>query len=109
MTNETKAELRQKWEARIADFKASGQSGAAWCAANDIRPNQLWYWLKKLKFADNSTNTPTQWMSVELNDMDPTNLGKGLLIKVGPAVIEVQPGFNPSLLKEVVQALVVLC
>ncbi|AGL02524.1 IS66 family insertion sequence element accessory protein TnpA [Desulfoscipio gibsoniae] len=98
-----KSELRQEWETRIADFRASGQSGAAWCAAHNIRPNQLWYWLKKIKSAENPSITQTQWVSVEINESDPT--GNGLLIKVGPAVIEVQPGFNPALLKEVVQTL----
>lgn len=99
----TKTELQQKWEVRIADFRASGQSGAAWCVANNIRPNQLWYWLKKIKSTENPTITRTKWMSVEINESDPT--GNGLLIKVGHAVIEVQPGFNPALLREVVQTL----
>lgn len=101
----TKSELRQEWEARIADFRASGQSGAAWCAAHNIKPNQLWYWLKKFRSAENPSNTQTQWMSVQIDEkLSPTGKSR-LLIKVGPAVIEVQPGFNPALLKEVVQAL----
>lgn len=101
----TKSELRQEWEARIADFKASGQSGAAWCAAHNLRLNQLWYWLKKIKSAENPKITQTHWMSVEIDKLDPTGQRNGLLIKVGPAVIEVQPGFNPALLKEVVRTL----
>lgn len=42
-----KEDLRKEWEARITNFKASGQSGAAWCAANNLKPNQLWYWRKR--------------------------------------------------------------
>jgi len=37
---------------------------------------------------------PTQWMSVEINDLCPTSQGNGLLIRVGPAVIEVQSGIT---------------
>ena len=103
----TKPGLRQEWEARIADFRASGQSGTAWCATHNLRPNQLWYWLKKIITVENPSITQTQWMSVEINDFGPTGKRNGLLIKVGQAVIEVQPGFNPALLKEVVRTLTI--
>ena len=39
----TKAELEQHhelWRARVADFRASGLSGAAWCAAHQVV--ELW-------------------------------------------------------------------
>ncbi|MFX4301642.1 IS66 family insertion sequence element accessory protein TnpA [Alicyclobacillus tolerans] len=35
----TKAELealRELWRARVADFRASGLTGAAWCAAHQV-------------------------------------------------------------------------
>lgn len=105
MTNAAKEELRKIWETRIADFKSSGLSGTAWCAANGLRPNQLWYWLKKFRTQENRSDTPTRWLPVELNDPGTTGNGDGLIIKVGPAVIEVQPGFNPALLQEVIRAI----
>jgi hypothetical protein len=32
-----KTELRKEWEQRIAVFKASGQTQAKWCEANDLK------------------------------------------------------------------------
>lgn len=43
----TKAELRKEWEARVVAFKDSGQSTSAWCAAHDLQPHQLRYWLRE--------------------------------------------------------------
>ncbi|WP_026975975.1 IS66 family insertion sequence element accessory protein TnpA, partial [Alicyclobacillus contaminans] len=49
MTKAELAELRELWRARVADFRASGQTGAAWCAAHQIKEHQLWYWVGKFK------------------------------------------------------------
>ncbi len=46
MTNEAKAELRKVWEARVAEFRASGLSMSKWCEQHDLKLNQLRYWLK---------------------------------------------------------------
>ncbi|WP_027365909.1 IS66 family insertion sequence element accessory protein TnpA [Desulfotruncus alcoholivorax] len=109
MTNATKAEIRQQWEARIAEFRNSGLSGTAWCAANGIIPNQLWYWLKKIRSQENPQTTSTKWLPVELNELGPSGQGNGLLIKIGLAAIEVQPGFNPALLQDVIRTLAATC
>lgn len=34
-------DLRNEWEKRIADYKASGKSGAAWCADNNVNVHQF--------------------------------------------------------------------
>ncbi|WP_003545822.1 IS66 family insertion sequence element accessory protein TnpA [Desulfotomaculum nigrificans] len=101
----TKAELRKEWEARVATFVASGQSTTAWCAAHNLKPHQLRYWLRRLNPKGTPTATPSQWVSLELNDISPNKDRNGLVVRVGQAVIEVQSGFNPELLKEVVQTL----
>ncbi len=48
----TKAEKRKEWEARIARYRASGQSVREWCAVNDVKPERLWYWLRQY-YVDN--------------------------------------------------------
>ncbi len=47
MTKTELQELRKDWEARVAAFRASGQSGSAWCASHQVKPHQLWYWFRK--------------------------------------------------------------
>lgn len=106
----TKAELKKEWEARVAAFKASGQSTSAWCAAHDLQPHQLRYWLRKHKNINKPTVMPSQWLSVELGELEPNSAqGIALLVRVGQATVEVKPGFNPALLSDVVRTLAALC
>ncbi|WP_066640098.1 IS66 family insertion sequence element accessory protein TnpA [Desulfolucanica intricata] len=109
MTKAEKAELRKEWEERVAAFKASGQSTTAWCAAHDLKPQQLRYWLRKLNPVDIPTVITPQWLSVEIGNSVPSGQANGLCIRIGHAVVEVQPGFDPALLKDVVRTLVALC
>ena len=104
-----KVELRKEWEARVAAFRASGQSTTEWCANHDFKPSRLRYWLRKINPIDTPSVMPSQWMSVEIGNMDPGVQGNGLCVRVGHAVVEVQPGFDPLLLKNVVRTLVALC
>lgn len=103
----TRAERRREWEEKVAAYRASGQSVSAWCTANNVKPERLRYWLRKLEAADAPATVP-QWLSVEVSDVaeDPK---VNLYVRVGQAVIEVQPGFDPALLREVVRSLSVLC
>jgi len=98
----TKAELqglRNQWATRVAEFQASGQSVSAWCAEQQVKPHQLRYWLKKHSQAVG--NVPTQWLSLNLRDL----ANPPLVIRIGQATVEVRPGFDPDLLRDVVRAL----
>ena len=112
MTKMELQSLRQIWETRIADYRASGLSGAAWCAANDLKVHQLWYWLRKFSSHHPAKTTPAtsttshDWVSFEW-DKSPSEIPSPsvLLVRVSQAVFEVTPGFNPALLNDVVHAL----
>ena len=101
-----KEELSKIWEARIAQFKASGQSATVWCANNNLKVNQLRYWLRKFKSTEKTTTSSSQWLSLEVGQVDPDNT---LAIKIGKVTIEVKLGFDPVLLAEVVRTIMTLC
>lgn len=108
----TKAELeklRELWRARVADFRASGLTGAAWCAAHQIKEHQLWYWVSKFK-AESTPASPPRFIPVQVHESieEPEN-PRQLSVRVGPAVIEVSPGFDADLLRDVVRTLTLLC
>lgn len=105
----TKTELRKEWSARVAAYKASGQSASAWCAANNLQPRQLWYWLRKHKNIETPAVKPSQWLSVEVSELKPNSPQGTLLVRVGQATVEIRPGFNPVLLSDVVRILAELC
>ncbi|MEK3884598.1 hypothetical protein [Paenibacillus sp. PL2-23] len=44
-----KEQRRKEWIARVADFRASGQSMKAWSNQNHVSKDQLRYWLRTLR------------------------------------------------------------
>ncbi len=104
----TKLEQQKEWENRINQYRASSQSVKEWCAANDINPGRLWYWLRKFK-ANNDVSLiqPDQWLPVEVREY--ASMHNALLIRVGEACIQVKTGFDPALLTQVVRTLLTLC
>jgi hypothetical protein len=63
-----KAELRKEWERRISVFRASGQTQAKWCAANDLKEHQLKYWLKRIEGSNSKQKLKTQWAPVSIEE-----------------------------------------
>jgi hypothetical protein len=103
-----KSELRMEWEQRIANFLSSGQSASKWCAANEVSIHQFWYWKKRLKTTQNSVDDSPKWVSLEMDDSI-ENPKSRLVIRVGQASVEVDHGFDPKLLVDVVRTLQLLC
>jgi hypothetical protein len=106
----TKEQLQQQWHARIAEYRASGLTLKAWCAAHGCTVDQMKYWLYKSPKRTSSDVTspaapsPTARfipMTVEDEAKSPS-----LVLRVGPAHIELHAGFDSRLLREVVHALV---
>ena len=105
----TKAEQRrQEWEKRIAEYRASGMSVKEWCSANGVKPDRLWYWLRRTRRTLETKST--MWVPVEMSSVFPgEQASNGLVVKVGKASIEVRPGFDPDLLSTVVRVLSGIC
>lgn len=106
-------QLKELWTSRLADFRASGESGRAWCERHQVSQDQFYYWRQKLAKAEQSANRP-QWLSLNLVDpasAEPTidKAADPILVHVCLARIEVRPGFDPTIVAEVVKALKNLC
>lgn len=103
MTKSSNPALRQEWEQRIADYKASGQTQTKWCEANGISYHQFVYWKKRIK-DQHKEKANNSWVPVIIEETKPTQFDS-LLIKVGSVSIEVNSGFNSTLLTEVIKVL----
>lgn len=117
MTREERAAF---WQERVAEQRASGENLAAWCRAHQVDYHRMWYWSRRLKTRDDEvtaasvTATP-EWVSVGLNvasDGAPHGLqpsdracASPLRVRVGDVSIEVQRGFDPEALLQLVDAL----
>lgn len=101
----SKNELHLEWEKRFAEFESSGQPATTWCAEHGISISRFRYWSSKLRGSrhQKTSNEEICWLSVEMES--PKVTATGLTIHVGQVNIEVHEGFNPALLRQVVQAL----
>ena len=83
-------------------IRSSGLTMKDWCAANGFTLDQLKYWLYKSKKKSPTKPAPT-FLPVTVAPSKPA--ASVLWLHVGPARIEVTSGFEPLLLREVVEAL----
>lgn len=104
VTKDERQQERQEWEVRVASYRSSGLSAAKWCATNGVKPHQLWYRLKQERATFSGGASAVTWLRASVGGFD-----SGLCVRVGGAIIEVKPGFDPDLLLGVVRALSAAC
>ena len=97
----TRSELAEHWREQIEDFATSGMTAQEWSNYNRIPLNQLQYWKRRLKELDKPQSTPTIWTALEIAQQLPSTI----TLRVGSASIDLNSGFDPNLLREVVRAL----
>ena len=104
----TQTKVRKAWEARIRAYKASGQSASDWCAEHHVTKRQLYVWMNKLQDATIKDSSKIPWVKVQM-DKEAETTKSMLVVRVGSTAIEVQPGYNPALLTDVIRTLQTLC
>ena len=85
----------REWRAHFARRARSGQTVAAYCAEQGLRPWQYWYWRKA------RLRTRPKSGFVELT----ARAGSGVTLVLGGCRIGLERGFDPVLLRDVVTAL----
>ena len=113
MTKAEQEKERLEWAARIAEYRASGQSVNEWCAANGVKPGRLWYRLRRERNqekADKASRMGPVWLQATVTSPAPEEQADArLLIHIGEAVVEVKAGFDAELLSRVVRVLSTAC
>lgn len=112
------AEDRIVWEKRYQDFQASGKSQAAWCKEKNINPNTFNYWYLRLNREKaepgKQQKEPIKWLELDPKEIKPeTNIAPpfphAIDIKIADITIEVEPGFEPEHLINIIKTLSKLC
>jgi len=107
----------------VADYLGSELTIEEWCKRNGFKDGQLRYWLRKARQEGFIDRVSQGWACVEVVDNDSMDASapviaadrqqltdeSGLMVRVGSATIEVRPGFNPSLLSEVLRVVAATC
>jgi hypothetical protein len=102
----TKEQLKQEWQAKIARYEASGKKQAVWCRENGVNLRNFNRWYNNLKNQASATTSIQGWVPLQITEEAQHSL---ITLKIGKASIEVNEGFNASLLAEVVKVLGGIC
>jgi transposase-like protein len=111
----SRPELLREWETRIADYSARGSSAREWFDQHGVTKSQLKYWRARLR---ETPKGDVQWTSVQVADRDthisqahavPEGNAAEITLHVGPARIQVRPGFDHALLSDVLRVVVSSC
>jgi len=106
------SELQVQWSGRLKEYECSRKTLTAWCREQGFSIHQAKYWQRKLRRTDLASNQSAQWVTFEIEGLGGTAMKRrttGLCIKIGSAIIEIQPGYNADLLKDVIRTLGTLC
>lgn len=105
MTKAELEQLRDEWRNRVKDWEESGLTQAEYCRRNSLKIKQFLYWKKKY------TPKPSTLPFVQIpitpkTSLSPLTHTSPLCIKIGNRYcIEVDRGFDPMVLEDVVGVL----
>jgi hypothetical protein len=91
------------WRQQIEEMKASGLTRKAFCEKNQIKLSTLDYWRQKLSAPEEKNETG--WIPIKIAD----DSSSGIEMRVGRITIAVKPGFDRTLLMELLQTISAPC
>jgi hypothetical protein len=102
---ESNKKLAEYWQQHVQAFSYSGLTRNAYCQKNQIRVYQLDYWRRKLKASQKRTNPKNRkdWIPLQIREEHPVGQVIGIRLRIDRWTIEVDPGFNPELLLQVLR------
>ena len=102
------------WRERFAEHLQSGLTVREYCRRHSFRSKSFYYWKRRVAQVDGLSDasagsspatSSAAWICVEPTPEASTCLRPSLVVRVSGAEIEVGAGFDPSLLRAVVDAL----
>lgn len=90
------------WRQRLDDLAQSGLSVREWCQARGISKSQYTYWRRRIAEAEAAAPERATWLSIPAAA---STASSSLTLRIAGAQIDLQPGFDPDLLRSVVAAL----
>ena len=101
-------ETERKWAERVAEWRGSGDTAAAFCEGKDFTAGGLRYWSSRLRRRDEEGRGPRAPRMVRVVRAPAATeaMVAPLVIEVGRVRVGVRGGFDPQVLRAVVDALV---
>jgi hypothetical protein len=102
-----KEQRQHEWQVRVSDFQSSGLKMTHWCSANQVNLEQMKYWTRKFKKVSAVAPIAPSKPFIPLTALEPDSrtTNSSLVVRIGLASIEIQPGFDSQLLHEAIEAI----
>ena len=97
--------LAQEWRDRLEDFALSEMTVQQWCDFNALPVHQYYYWRRRLATPKTDHNDNAGWIALSVLPTQPVLTPSPLTLRIAGAEIQINPGFDPELLRAVVSAL----
>jgi len=96
---------KQNRDKLLSSYRASGQTQAGWCAANDVKVKTLQYWLRREREQAKDSDTSASWVALNVKgDLAPSAM-TGLVVHAGAFRIELNQQSDLALFQHVMQSL----
>ena len=99
------AEKRRFWHEQIETWKNSDLKPTVYCQRHQLKIHSFWYWKKKFSARQLAGVSFVRVFPPQLLHSPEGPLTGPLRLLLGEFKIEVQPGFDPQTLKQLVRAL----
>jgi len=99
-------ENQEYWWNHLAALQRSGLSRRAYCQQNNLKISSLDYWRNKCKPSSTAVarrDGGNRWVTLQVGDQPIAGPGARIRLRIGRFAIEVEPGFDPKLLADVLR------
>ncbi len=94
------------WRRLLEGFTPGEMTVRQFCDAQGVSLHQYYYWRRRLAAITAQKATDKRWLAVDVVDCSPIPTpSSGLTLRIAGAEIDLAAGFDPALLRAVVQAL----
>lgn len=94
------------WAARVEDWRTSGLTAPAFCKGKDFSPGGLRYWASRLRQTEAATTTKEVRLArVVRTPPSAPATETPIVIEIGAARLGVRRGFDPEVLRAVLDVL----
>ena len=104
---EQREALQREWQERVSQYQRTEETVRGWCKTHDVPEHQMRYWLRKLGGAPaKQPSKGDESRFAPLPSSSSRQSTSGVAVRGGSLRVEVQQGFDPQVLLDVVQSLV---
>jgi hypothetical protein len=102
-------ETEAKWSERVREWRASGQTAERFAEGRGFKGSTLRFWASSLRRVGQpeavTVSPPAVTMARVVRRTTRTSTEASIVVQVGAARVSVQPDFDPTLLRKVIEAI----